>query len=82
MQCDNPGSCGAWNWPQALRHLVRDVEQHIVASNPALRLLVGYLETLFALDEVTEPALAVVHIADLVASARNWDERAMRLCRE
>ncbi len=57
----------------ALRHLVRDIdraiERHIPASNRMLRLLVGYLETLFALDDVTEPELAGVHLADLVASA-------------
>jgi AraC-like DNA-binding protein len=58
---------------EALRHLVRDidglVEQRIPASHPTLRLLVGYLETLFSLDEVNEPELAGVHVADLVASA-------------
>lgn len=58
---------------EALRHLVRDidkpVERQIPAANSALRLLISYLETLFSLDEVAEPRLAGVHIADLVASA-------------
>lgn len=58
---------------EALRHLVRDidkpVERQIPAANSALRLLISYLETLFSLDEVAEPGLAGVHIADLVASA-------------
>jgi AraC-like DNA-binding protein len=58
---------------EALRHLVRDIdgsiEQRIPAAHPTLRLLVGYLETLFSLDEVNEPELAGVHVADLVASA-------------
>jgi AraC-like DNA-binding protein len=71
---------------EALRHLVRDIEQtierHIVASNPALRLLVGYLETLFALDEVTEPELAGVHIADLVASALGARQDAVAMIEE
>jgi AraC-like DNA-binding protein len=57
---------------EALRHLVRDVEQtierHIPASDPTLRLLAGYLETLFSLPEIAEPALAGVHVADMVAS--------------
>jgi AraC-like DNA-binding protein len=71
---------------EALRHLVRDIEQtierHIVASNPALRLLVGYLETLFALDEVTEPELAGVHIADLVTSALGARQDAVAMIEE
>jgi AraC-like DNA-binding protein len=58
---------------EALRLLIRDIdaviERHIPASNAALRLLVGYLETLFALDDLDQPELAGVHIADLVASA-------------
>lgn len=56
---------------EALRHLVRDidkpVERQIPTANPALRLLTSYL--LFSLDEVAEPELAGVHVADLVASA-------------
>lgn len=58
---------------EALRHLVRDIERtterHILASHPALRLLAGYLDTLFSLDDIAEPELAGVHVADLVASA-------------
>ncbi|HEY6255550.1 MAG TPA: helix-turn-helix domain-containing protein [Xanthobacteraceae bacterium] len=57
----------------ALRHLVRGIEQpierHIPALHPMLRLLTGYLEALFALDEIADPELAGMHIADLVASA-------------
>ena len=58
---------------KSLRHLVRDidkpVERRISAANPALRLLVGYLETLFGLEGIDEPELAGIHVADLVASA-------------
>ena len=71
---------------EALRHLVRDVERtierHIPASDPPLRLLTGYLETLFALDEVTEPELAGVHVADLVASALGARTEAQALIEE
>lgn len=74
FHCLDEGETWSLSLPrEALRHLVRDIEQtterHIPASNPALRLLVGYLATLFALDDITEPELAGVHIADLVASA-------------
>jgi AraC-like DNA-binding protein len=58
---------------ESLRHLLREgdavIERHIPASNPSLRLLAGYLETLFALDDIQNPELAGVHIIDLVASA-------------
>jgi AraC-like DNA-binding protein len=71
---------------EALRLLVRDIdatiERHIPASNPALRLLVGYLETLFALDHVHQPALAGVHIADLVASALGVRQEAQATIEE
>jgi AraC-like DNA-binding protein len=57
---------------EALRHLVADidapVERRIPATHPTLQLLAGYLATLFSLDEVEEPELAGVHVADLVAS--------------
>jgi AraC-like DNA-binding protein len=58
---------------EALRHLVSDidapVERRIPAAHPTLRLLAGYLMALFSLDEVENPELAGVHVADLVASA-------------
>jgi len=74
FHCLDEGETWSLSLPrEALRHLVRDIDQtverHIAASNPALRLLVGYLATLFALDDITDPELAGVHIADLVASA-------------
>jgi AraC-like DNA-binding protein len=57
----------------ALRHIVPDIEQAIErpirAADPALRLLVGYLEALFALEDIADPELAGIHIADLVGSA-------------
>jgi AraC-like DNA-binding protein len=74
FHCLEKGETWSLSLPrEALRHLVRDIDQtierHIPASNPALRLLAGYLETLFALDDIAEPELAGIHIADLVASA-------------
>jgi AraC-like DNA-binding protein len=74
FHCLDEGETWSISLPRdALRHLVRDVERtielHLRADGPALRMLVGYLETLFALEDVAEPALAGVHVADLVASA-------------
>jgi AraC-like DNA-binding protein len=94
FHCLDEGETWSLSLPrEALRHLVRDVERtierHIPASDPPLRLLIGYLEALFALDEVTEPELAGVHVADLVASALGArsdaqaliDERGVRAAR-
>jgi AraC-like DNA-binding protein len=57
----------------ALRHMAPDIEQAIArpirAADPALRLLIGYLEALFALDDIADPELAGIHLADLVGSA-------------
>jgi AraC-like DNA-binding protein len=74
LHCLEDGEAWSLRLPrEALRHLIRDVEQtierHIPASNSALRILGGYLETLFTLDDIVEPDLTGVHIADLVASA-------------
>jgi AraC-like DNA-binding protein len=74
LHCLEDGEAWSLRLPrEALRHLIRDVEQtieqYIPASNSALRILGGYLETLFTLDEIVEPGLSGVHIADLVASA-------------
>jgi AraC-like DNA-binding protein len=58
---------------ESLRHLLPDgdaiIERYIPASSQSLRLLAGYLETLFALDDIADPELAGVHIIDLIASA-------------
>jgi AraC-like DNA-binding protein len=94
FHCLDQGETWSLSLPrEALRHLVRDVdrtiERHIAASNPALRLLVGYLATLFALDDIAEPELAGIHIADLVASAlgarqeaeTTIEERGVRVAR-
>jgi AraC-like DNA-binding protein len=58
---------------EGLRHLLSEgdgiIERYIPASNQSLRLLIGYLETLFALETISDPELAGVHITDLVASA-------------
>ncbi len=74
FHCLDEGETWSISLPRdALRHLVRDVERtielHIPADGPALRLLTGYLETLFGLDCIAQPELAGVHVADLVASA-------------
>lgn len=57
---------------QALRHLLPDLdtlaERVIAADDPGLRLLAGYLDVLFGLDDLHEPELAGVHVADLAAS--------------
>lgn len=50
---------------------VRSSERHILAESPSLRLFVGYLETLFGLNEIREPELAGVHLLDLAISAMN-----------
>ena len=73
FHCIEDGETWSLSLPRdALRHLVPDIEEtierHVRAEDPALRLLVAYLEALFALDEVAEPALAGVHVADLAAS--------------
>jgi AraC-like DNA-binding protein len=74
FHCLDEGETWSLSLPrEALRHLVRNVEQtieqHIPAEGAALRLLTGYLETLFALDDIVEPELAGMHVVDLVASA-------------
>lgn len=45
------------------------VDSQVGAADPALRLLVGYLDTLFALETIADPALAGIHVADLLAGA-------------
>ncbi len=87
LHCLEEGETWSLSLPrEALRHLVRDIEQtierHIPASNPTLRLLTGYLETLFALDDIAEPELAGIHIADLVASALGARQDAMATIEE
>ena len=74
LHCDEEGETWSVSLPrEALRHLVSEIESTIErvipASNATLRLLAGYLDTLFALEDIDEPELAGVHIADLVASA-------------
>jgi hypothetical protein len=55
-----------------LRHLVRDIDQtierHVPASDTVLRLLTAYLDALCAVENVAEPSIAGVRVADLVAS--------------
>ena len=87
LHCLSEGETWSVSLPrEALRHLVRNIDQtverHIPASNPTLRLLVGYLETLFTLDEVAEPELAGLHIADLAASAIGAHRNAQVLIEE
>src|SRR6266852_4190591 len=87
FHCLEEGETWSLSLPrEALRHLVRNIEQtverHIPASNPTLRLLVGYLETLFTLDDVAEPELAGLHIADLAASAIGAHRNAQVLIEE
>ena len=45
------------------------LQRCIQADNPALRLLAGYLETLFSFDQDCDLALAATHIGDLTLSA-------------
>lgn len=87
FHCLEEGETWSLSLPRdALRHLVRDIEQtierHIRADDPALRLLTGYLETLFGLGEIAEPELAGVHVADLVASALGARKEAQGLIEE
>lgn len=94
FHCLDEGETWSLSLPrEPLRHLVLDIdgpmERKVPASNPSLRLLLGYLETLFALDEIPEPELAGLHVADLVATilgARTdaqalIDERGLRAAR-
>lgn len=64
----------------SLRRLVRDADagwdRVISRVTPALRMLTGYLETLFALDRIDDPELAGWHIADLIASTIGSSDRA------
>ncbi len=52
-----------------MRDIDRTIERHISGSHAPLRLLTGYLETLFSLSDIAEPELAGMHIIDLVVSA-------------
>ena len=84
LHCDEEGATWSISLPRdALRHLVSDiestVERLIPATNPALRLLAGYLDTLFTLEEIDDPALAGIHIADLVAGALGPQRNAAAL---
>jgi AraC-like DNA-binding protein len=51
-------------------------------NTPALRLLTGYLETLFDLDVPCDRALSAMHIGDLVASALGVTGEAQALVRD
>ena len=73
LTCLEEGESWSLSLPRdVLRHLLPDLdalaERVIPADDPALRLLVGYLDVLLGLDDIHEPALAGVHVADLVAS--------------
>jgi AraC-like DNA-binding protein len=73
FHCLDEGETWSLSLPrEALRHLVHGIDQtierHVPASDPALRLLTAYLDALFAVENVAEPALAGVHVGDLVAS--------------
>lgn len=94
LHCVEAGETWSISVPrEALRHLVsgieKSIERVIPAGNAMVRMLAGYLETLFALEEIDEPALAGVHIADLVASVIGArceaqaliDERGVRAAR-
>jgi AraC-like DNA-binding protein len=54
----------------------------VSAEAPALRLLTGYLETLFALDQDCDPVLASTHLGDLVVSALGVRGDVQALVRE
>jgi AraC-like DNA-binding protein len=58
------------------------LQRCIQGDNPALRLLDGYLKTMFALDRDIDGALANVHIRDLALSALGVTGDAQAVVRE
>ena len=65
-----------------LASIAEPVLHHLRPDNPALRLLSGYLETLFALDQDCDPVLAATHLGDLVVSALGVRGEVQMLARE
>src|SRR5712691_6345074 len=86
LHCLEEGETWSLSLPrEALRHLVRDIEQtierHIPASNPTLRLLTGYLETLFVLDAIAQsagdPDLAPAQVAGALGMSVRYLHRLL-----
>jgi AraC-like DNA-binding protein len=71
---------------QPLEPLLAGIEGSLLcrvpAGNPALRLLTGYLETLFGIDEDVDPILTANHLGDLIVSAAGVCGDAQALARE
>jgi AraC-like DNA-binding protein len=65
-----------------LAEIQAPLQRCLPADNPGLRLLEGYLGTLFSLDRDCDPALAAVHISDLVLNALGVRGEAHALIRE
>ena len=58
------------------------LQRCIQGDNPALRLLAGYLETLFSFEQDCDLALASTHISDLTLSALGVRGEAQEVVRE
>jgi AraC-like DNA-binding protein len=58
------------------------VQRCVQADNPGLRLLVSYLGALFAMGDAPDPALATLHIRDLVLSTLGVRGEVQALVRE
>lgn len=65
-----------------LTGLKQPLQRCVQGDNSGLRLLDGYLKTLFALEQEYEPALAARHIGDLALNALGVSNDAQALVRE
>jgi AraC-like DNA-binding protein len=71
---------------KALQPLLAGVEEPLLRclprDDPSLRLLTGYLGTLFSIEQACDPTLVAMHVGDLVASALGVTGEAQALVRE
>ncbi len=65
-----------------LAGITAPLQRCVQGDNPGLRLLDGYLKTLFALDRDCDPTLATLHIRDLALNALGVRGDAQALVRE
>src|SRR5262245_17036731 len=69
-----------------LQPLLADIDgplqRCIKPGNPALSLLIAYVEALFSLEQTCDPTLVATHIGDLAANALGVSGDAQALVRE